>query len=192
MIWAASGFSVAMPSRTAYREPARLTTNVLPEIPARPRDKPASMMPADRPDARIASAMPRSSRSRMSQGRLRGDVARRHAGAADRHHQVHSPDDGGVQRVADLHLVGGDGDHAVDDEPGLGEQLGDQRPAVVLVAVRGPVVNNDDQCPADQLRTLFHGCNRISGVRPRRGDSHHCCALPNVTCTVLVSPDGSL
>ncbi|MDT5306566.1 MAG: hypothetical protein QOE48_2241, partial [Mycobacterium sp.] len=27
MIWIANGFSVAMPSRTAYREPARLTTS---------------------------------------------------------------------------------------------------------------------------------------------------------------------
>ena len=41
MIWAANGFSVAMPSRTANREPARLTTRVLPEMPARPRDRPA-------------------------------------------------------------------------------------------------------------------------------------------------------
>src|ERR1700761_7806935 len=38
MIWAANGLSVAMPSRTANREPARLTTRVLPEMPARPRD----------------------------------------------------------------------------------------------------------------------------------------------------------
>ena len=119
MIWAANGFSVAMPSRTANREPARLTTRVLPEMPARPRDRPASMMPADKPDARMASAMPRSFAIENVQGRFRGDVARRHAGAADRHDQVHSPDHRGVQRVADLHLVGGDGYHAVDNEARL-------------------------------------------------------------------------
>src|SRR5882757_8318307 len=37
MIWVASGPNVAMPSRTAPRDPAMLTTRVLPEIPARPR-----------------------------------------------------------------------------------------------------------------------------------------------------------
>ena len=51
MIWAASGLRVAMPSRTACREPARLTTSVLPEMPARPRDRAASVIPADSPDA---------------------------------------------------------------------------------------------------------------------------------------------
>src|SRR6202012_2041717 len=126
------------------------------------------------------------------QGRFRGPVTRLHAGAADRHHKIHSPDHRGVQCVADLDLVGGDGHHAVDNEAGFGEQLGNQWPAVVLIAVRGPIVDNDDECPADQLDALFHGCNRISGVGPRRGDSHHCCALPKVTCTVLLSPDGSL
>jgi hypothetical protein len=55
-----------MPSRTAYREPARFTTSVLPETPANPRDKPASVIPADKADPRRASAMPRISRSRMS------------------------------------------------------------------------------------------------------------------------------
>ena len=80
----------------------------------------------------------------------------------------------------------------VDNEPGFGEQLGDQRAAVVLVPVRSPIVNNNDKCPADQLCTLLHGCNRISGLRPRRGGSHHCWALPNVTWTFLVAPDGSL
>src|SRR5690606_9240314 len=50
--------SVAMPSRTAAREPARLTTSVLPEIPTRPREMPASTAPADSPEERSASAMP--------------------------------------------------------------------------------------------------------------------------------------
>ena len=49
MIWTASGLSVAMPSRTAAREPARLTTRVLPEMPASPRDTPASTMPGRQP-----------------------------------------------------------------------------------------------------------------------------------------------
>ena len=55
-----SGDSVAIPSRTAAREPAKLTTSVLPETPANPRDTPASTAPAASPDARSASAMVRS------------------------------------------------------------------------------------------------------------------------------------
>src|SRR5690625_1942691 len=66
MIAVASGISVAIPSRTAARDRARLTTRVLPETPARPRDNPASVAPADSPDARSASEMPRISRSRIS------------------------------------------------------------------------------------------------------------------------------
>jgi len=38
------------PSHFGPREPAMFTTNVLPETPARPRDSPASMIPAARPD----------------------------------------------------------------------------------------------------------------------------------------------
>ena len=98
-------------------------------------------------------------------GRFWGDVARGDTCATDRHHQVHSPDHRGVERVADLHLVGGDHDHAVDHEPRLTEQFGDQRTAVVLLAVSGAVVDDDDERPAHQLPWLFHECNRISGQR---------------------------
>ena len=56
-----------------------------------------------------------------------------------------------------------DRDHAVDDEPRLGQQLGDQRAAVVLlVAVRGAIVDDDDQCPPHQLR----GCSMGATVYP--------------------------
>ena len=55
-------------------------------------------------------------------------------GAADRDHQVDSADDGGVERVADLHLVGGDHHDPVHQETALTEQLGDQRSAVILLS----------------------------------------------------------
>ena len=108
---------------------------MLPETPAKPRDNPASMMPAANPDARIASAIPRTKRSRMSSVASGVTSRGRDPGAAHRDDQVHSADHRGVERVADLHFIGGDGHHAVDDEPGFGEQLGDQRAAVVLVPV---------------------------------------------------------
>src|ERR1700710_918305 len=56
--WEIRGVRVAMPSRTAAREAARLTTSVEPETPTRPRESPASTAPAASPEARIASAMP--------------------------------------------------------------------------------------------------------------------------------------
>ena len=43
MTWDTSGPSVAMPSRTAARLSARLTTTVEPDTPAKPRDSPASV-----------------------------------------------------------------------------------------------------------------------------------------------------
>ena len=132
MIWVASGFSVAMPSRTAEREPAMLTTRVLPEMPARPRDSPASTIPADKPGRAQRLGDAEQFAIEDVEGRLRRDVARRDPGAADRHHQVDSADDRRVQRVADLDLVGGHHDDTVDDEARLIEQLGDQRTAVVL------------------------------------------------------------
>src|SRR3981189_391472 len=110
-----------MPSRTARRGPAMLTTRVLPEIPARPRETPASTMPADKPEQRSDSAMPR--RSRYRGGRV---------GSGGRARGV-----GGCQGVADVHLIGGDPHDPVDDEAGFAEKFGDQRSAVIfLVTVR--------------------------------------------------------
>ena len=147
-----------------------LTTSVLPEMPASPRDRPASVMPADRPEARSASAIPSSSRSRMA--RVASGVTSRgcHTGAADRHHQVHTADHRRVERVADLDLVGGHHHDAVDHEPRLGEQFGDQRPAVVLlVAVRLPIVDDDDQCtPAEPSGCSMDVTVYPGGRRPAR------------------------
>ena len=85
--------------------------------------------------------------------------------------QIDAADDGGVQRVADLDLVGRDDHDPVDDEAGLAEQFGDHRTAVVLfVSMRRPVVDDDDECATHQLTWLFHERNRIS--RRRRGASH--------------------
>ena len=51
-------------------------------------------------------------------------------------------------------------------KPGLGEQFGDQRSAVVLfVTVRAAIIDDHDQRPTHQFDRLFHGCNRISGRR---------------------------
>jgi len=175
MICTANGLRVAMPSRTAARDPAMLTTRVLPEMPASPRDTPASTMPADSPDARSASEMPR-------------------------HDEVHPADHGGVQRVADLHLVGGHHHDTVDDETGLTEKLGHQRTAVVLfVAMGSAVIDDDDERAAHQLPWLLHELNRIGGhaqrcshsQRSRSGPGRHCCIFPSVTCTLCGSPDGS-
>ena len=116
MIWVANGLSVAIPSRTADREPAMLTTSVLPEMPARPRDTPG----VDDAGSQTGRAQRLGDAEQLAiqdvAGRLGRHVARRHTGAADRDHQVDSADDGGVQRVADLHLVGGHHDDTVDDE----------------------------------------------------------------------------
>src|SRR6201999_2331582 len=126
-------------------------------------------------------------------GRFGRDVAGRNSRPADRHHQVHPTDHRGVERVADLDLVSGHRDHAVDHESRLGQQLGDQRTAVVLlVPVRGAVVDHHDQRPANyQLRTRIHGCNRITELGQWLIDSHHCSALPRVTWTVRLPPPGS-
>ena len=201
MIWTASGPSVAMPSRTAAREPARFTTRVLPEIPASPRDTPASTMPADKPGRAQRLGDAEQFTVEEVERRFRRDVARRDTRAAHRHHQVDAADHRGVERIADLDLVGGHHDHAVDDEPRLTEQFGDQRTAVVLlVAVSGAVIDDDDQRPAHQLPWLFHELNRISGQRQRRGHSQRpggpgrdasLLALPRVTSTVCGLPAGS-
>ncbi len=116
MIWMANGFRVAIPSRTAEREPAMLTTRVLPETPARPRDRPASTMPAASPDDAQRLGDAEKFAIQDVEGRLRRHIPWRHTGAADRHHQIDSTDDRRVQRVADLHLVGGHHDDTVDDE----------------------------------------------------------------------------
>ena len=67
----------------------------------------------------------------------------------NRDHQVHPTDHRGVQRVPDLHLVSRDRHYTVDDEARLGQQLGHQRTAVVLVPVSGAIVDHHDQSPAD-------------------------------------------
>ena len=142
-----------------------LTTSVLPEMPARPRETPASTIPADEPRRTQRLGDAEQFAIQDVAGRLGRHVTRGDPGAADRHHQVHSADDGGVQRVADLHLVGGDDDDTVDDEARLIEQFGDQRTAVVLLAVSRAVVDDDDERPTNQLPWLFHECHRISGAR---------------------------
>ena len=126
-----------------------MTTNVLPETPARPARQPG--VDDSRGQSRGADGFGDTEDFPIQDvdGGLRRDVARRDSGAAHRDHQVHPTDHRGVQRVADLHLVSRDRHHTVDDEPRLGQQLGDQRPAVVLVAVRGAIVDHDDQSPAD-------------------------------------------
>jgi hypothetical protein len=94
-------------------------------------------------------------------------------------------DDRGVECIADLHLVGGHHDHTVDDESRLVEQFRHQRTAVVLFAMRRPVVHDDHQRPTHQLHRLFHVCHRISGARQwpnsRWELDGHCLALPSVT-----------
>ncbi len=171
MICMANGLSVAIPSRTADRDPAMLTTSVLPEIPARPRDTPG----IDDACGETGRAQRLGNAEQFAiqdvAGRLGRHVPRGHPGAADRHHQVDSADDGRVQRVADLHLVGGHHNDAVDDEARLIEQLGDQWTAVVLLAVSCPVVDDDDERPTNQLPWLFHECHRICGGGHRRGHS---------------------
>src|ERR1019366_6515560 len=55
--------STAIPSRTPPVEPGRLTISVVPAKPARPRESTAAGTPAAAPAARMASAMPGTSRS---------------------------------------------------------------------------------------------------------------------------------
>ena len=61
--WATTGSSTASPSRTPPVDPGRLTTRVGRRRPATPRDSMAVGTPAATPAARIASAMPGTSRS---------------------------------------------------------------------------------------------------------------------------------
>ena len=199
MIWMANGLSVAMPSRTAARDPAMLTTRVLPEMPARPRDTPG--VDDARRQPRGAQRLGDAEQFAIQDvaGGLGGHVPRRDTGAADRDHQVDTADDRRVQRIADLDLVGGHHDDTVDDEARLTEQFGDQRPVVVLLAVRRPVVDDDDERPTHQLPWLFHECTVYLARDSRRGHAQrrrcpsagHCAALPSVTCTVCGLPDGS-
>ena len=114
----------------------------------------------------MASAIPEDFPIQNVAGGLRSDIARRDARPADRDNQVHPTDHRSVQRIANLDLVSGDRHHTVDHESRLGQQLGNQRPTMVLVPVGGAIVNHHHQSPADyQLRTRFHGCNRISELR---------------------------
>ena len=112
--------------------------------------------------------MPSSSRSNMS--RVASGVTSRVTPVPPTDTTVvDSADDRRVQRVADLHLVGGHHHDTVDDEPRLAKQLGDQWAAVILFAMCGAIVDDHDQRPAHQLPWLFHVYNRISGDGQRRG-----------------------
>src|SRR5665647_3812279 len=57
------GLSTASPSRTPPVDPGRLTTSVCPAKPLTPRDNMADGIPARTPAARMASAIPGTSRS---------------------------------------------------------------------------------------------------------------------------------
>ncbi len=82
--------------------------------------------------------------------------------AADGDHQVDATDDGGVQRVPDLDLVGRDRDRRVDVEAGLGEQLADQRPDEGLIlAVGGAVVDDDHEGATEVAGLQAHRCHAV-------------------------------
>ena len=121
MIWVANGLSVAIPSRTADREPAMLTTSVC--LRSRPGRERGGVDDARREPGR-AKRLGDTEQLTIQDvpGRLGRHVPGGYPGAADRHHQVNSADNGRVQRVADLHLVGGHHHDAVDDKPRLIEQ----------------------------------------------------------------------
>ena len=70
-----------------------------------------------------------------------------------------------------LGLYSYDDHDSIDDETGLTEQFGDQRTAVVLLAVGGAIVDDDHECPPHQLPWLFHACNRICAGSQRRSHS---------------------
>ena len=155
-----------MPSRTAARDEARFTTSVLPDTPASPRDRPASSEPAARPEDRRASRDSRNLAVEDLGGDVGGHVAGRHAGAADGDDEVDAADDRGVERVADLHLVGRHRDDGVDDEACLVQQLCHQgSDGVLAVTVSGAVVDDYHQRAAGQRGFDVHGPYRSGPVQ---------------------------
>jgi hypothetical protein len=102
-----SGVSVAMPSRTAAREGARLTTRVLPDTPTEPPRQPGVDGARGQPGRadRLGDAGNRPVED--ARRRVRGDVTRRDARAPHRDHEVDAADHRGVERVADRDRVTG-------------------------------------------------------------------------------------
>lgn len=82
-------------------------------------------------------------------GHVRSDVTRGYPGTADRDDEVDATDDCGVESVADLHFVGGDGDCRIDEKTRFVQQFRDQwTDGVGVVAVGCAIVDDDDQSAA--------------------------------------------
>ena len=145
-----SGVSVAMPSRTAAREGARLTTRVLPDTPDEPARQPGVDGARGQPGRadRLGDAGNRPVQD--ARRRVRGDVTRRDARAPHRDHEVDATDHRGVERVADRDRVTGHHDHCVDHQPGLFEQFANQgADGVLALPVARTVVHDHDERATD-------------------------------------------
>ena len=105
-----------MPSRIAGLVDARLATTVLPRNP----DEAAGQACFERSGRQTGSAKcfgnSRDLAIENLCGHVGSDVTRGYPGTADRDDEVDATDDCGVESVADLHFVGGDGDRRIDEK----------------------------------------------------------------------------
>ena len=125
--------------------PGRLTTRQLPITPARPRDSAAAGMPFAAPYARIASAMPGTSKS--SSARVSSGV--RSVGVSPVPPVVsttRAPSATAAEMAAPDRVAVGYDDRGADREPQRPQEVDEQRPGRVVVhAGRGAVGRDDDR-----------------------------------------------